>query len=83
MKKRFLYIILKTYLKLSRWVDAKIQSRICIPFFEGLHPVNVFHYRSEFYKMNVNKNDNIIDLACGTGKSFMQNQTRSAQHRIS
>jgi len=61
--------IIKNYLKLYRFFE-KINDKIIFYYGMkrfGIHPKNVFNYRSEFFVESVNKNDIVIDIACGTG----------------
>ena len=60
--------IFKRYLKFHRWFHPRMFAKFCEPLFEGLHPSNVFHYRSEFFIENVCPSDIVIDIACGTGR---------------
>jgi SAM-dependent methyltransferase len=60
-------IILKNWLRYrDRW-NRRIYNNIAIPFFGGLHPKNIFNYRSEFFMEKVRQKDIVIDVACGTG----------------
>ncbi len=60
-------IILKSYLRFHWYFHKRIIAMCAVPLFGGLHPCNVFEFRSDFFKENVNKNDVVIDIACGTG----------------
>lgn len=59
--------LLIKYLTVDNSFRNEIISKLSIPIFEGLHPKNVFNYRSEFFIENTNENDSVIDIACGTG----------------
>ena len=64
--------VLKNWLRYrDRW-NTRIYNKYAIPFFEGMHPKNVFNYRYEFFVENINKEDIVLDIACGTG--FMLNK---------
>ncbi len=60
--------ILKCYLRFHRWFHPRMIAKFCEPLFDGLHPSNVFHYRSEFFIERVCSSDIVIDIACGTGR---------------
>lgn len=52
---------------LDRWIMPQI-SELGMKLFNGLHPKNVFHYRSRFFRERVTNNDIVLDIGCGTGK---------------
>lgn len=61
--------VMRKYLKFYR-IYNKIHDKIIFNYGLsefGLHPKNVFNYRSEFFIDNVNRGDVVIDIACGTG----------------
>jgi SAM-dependent methyltransferase len=58
---------LKPYLRYHDRIHEFVISRCGFAMFDGLHPKNVFNYRSEFFVENVDKGDIVIDIACGTG----------------
>jgi len=60
-------VLLTLYLRYHQKYHSGILARLAIPMFNGLHPTNVFNFRSEFFMENVNKNDIVLDVACGTG----------------
>lgn len=64
---KLLKMILKNYLKFHKITHSRIISRCGISIFGGLHPKNVLNFRSEFFIQNVNENDVVIDVGCGTG----------------
>jgi 2-polyprenyl-3-methyl-5-hydroxy-6-metoxy-1,4-benzoquinol methylase len=64
--KKLSKMVLKSLLTLRKKLDVAV-SLCGIASFDGLHPKNVYDYRSEFFVQNVNENDVIIDIACGTG----------------
>lgn len=59
--------LLKAYLRLHRWLHPTMIAKLAEPNFGGLHPSNVFHYRSGFFVENVGPQDRVVDIACGTG----------------
>ena len=59
--------LLRYYLKYHERFHNKIISRLTVKIFDGLHPTNVFNFRNEFFLDNVDENDVVIDVACGTG----------------
>lgn len=59
--------LLKQYLLTDHQTRQWFISKCSMPLFRGLHPKNVFNYRSEFFIENVDENDIVIDVACGTG----------------
>ncbi|GEM_PF-4725757 len=59
--------ILKNYLRYNERINRRIFKRFAIPLFGGLHPKNIFNFRSEFFMQNVDGNDAVIDVGCGTG----------------
>ena len=65
--KNLLKMTLKNYLKYHEKFHRRIISKCGKAIFEGLHPKNVFNFRSEFFIQNVNESDVVIDIACGTG----------------
>lgn len=58
---------LKKYLRLYEKYHQGIISKHAPKYFDGLHPKNHFHYRSEFFIENLNSEDVVVDIACGTG----------------
>ncbi len=59
--------LLKAYLRLHEKIHPKTIGKFGPRMFEGLHPKNVFHFRSEFFIENVTREDVVVDIACGTG----------------
>ncbi len=61
--------LFKTFLMFDR-LYSKLKDKIIWKYGllkYGMHPKNVFNYRYEFFLENVEKNDVVIDIACGTG----------------
>lgn len=63
-------MMLRNYLKYHERFHHKIVARLAMKIFDGLPPGNVFNFRSEFFLQNVNKNDVVIDIGCGTGSTL-------------
>lgn len=64
--------ILGFFFKMYLWLHERIHERVfhslAIRYFDGVHPKNIFHYRSEFFLNHARAGDLVIDVACGTGK---------------
>lgn len=43
-------------------------DRLSIRAHQGLHPKNVYNYRSDFFVQSVGREDVVVDIACGTGQ---------------
>lgn len=59
--------LLKQYLLTDHQTRQWFIAKSAMPLFQGLHPKNVFNYRCEFFLENVDEDDVVIDIACGTG----------------
>jgi SAM-dependent methyltransferase len=66
--KTLMGLFLKFYLWAHERLHERILHSIAIRYFDGLHPKNIFHYRSEFFLSNLSPGDRVIDVACGTGR---------------
>jgi SAM-dependent methyltransferase len=60
----------KLALQAHDYIYPKLIAHLCEPLFGGLHPSNVFHYRTEFIVQRLQKDSVVVDLACGTGKGL-------------
>lgn len=68
VSKKFLVFYLRCHFKFHERIIALLGKSV----FNGLHPKNVFNFRSDFFKDNVCENDVVVDIACGTG-SILKN----------
>jgi SAM-dependent methyltransferase len=59
-------------LRLHRGIHPRVIAHLAEPLFGGLHPSNVFHYRSEIFKRYVTQEDVLLDIACGTGRMLRE-----------
>ncbi len=64
----------KCVVRLIVKMDKILQKRMFDPFsirlFNGLHPKNIFHFRSKFLGEFLSPNDRVIDIASGTGSTL-------------
>jgi SAM-dependent methyltransferase len=60
-------LLLKGYLELDHQFRPGIIAKHGFSLFGGVHPKNVFNFRYEFFAENVNSNDVVLDVACGSG----------------
>lgn len=65
--KPILGFILRLYLRLHEKIHERMFHSVAIRYF-GVHPKNIFHFRSEFFRAQVQSSDRVLDVACGTGK---------------
>ncbi|HET6421453.1 MAG TPA: class I SAM-dependent methyltransferase [Geobacteraceae bacterium] len=65
--KQIARVLLRHYLRYSYKIDRKVVTTLGGRLFDGLHPKNVFNYRYEFFLNNVDSNDVVLDIGCGTG----------------
>lgn len=61
-------LLLRFYLKSIHPVHEWFLDRLSIRAHGGVHPKNIFNYRSRFFLENVTANDVVVDIACGTGR---------------
>ncbi len=65
-------IALKYFLMMYLFLHERLHERVfhslAVRYFGGLHPKNIFNYRSEFFINNVQSDDIVVDVACGTGR---------------
>lgn len=54
------------YIWLHDWFHPRIISRLGC-FIYGIHPKEKFGFRYKFFRDNICKDDDVIDIACGTG----------------
>lgn len=60
--------LLKRYLQFDHSTRRQTIARLAIPAFGGLHPKNIFNFRSEFFLKHVQADDVVLDVGCGSGK---------------
>ncbi len=66
--KAVLGMILRAYLWTHDRVHERVLHSLAIRYFDGLHPKNVFNFRSEFFLENLGPTDVVVDIACGSGR---------------
>jgi glycosyltransferase involved in cell wall biosynthesis len=59
---------LREFLKTDSLVREEFIFRYGRQLFNSVHPKNIFNYRNEFFKENVNSADVVLDIGCGTGQ---------------
>lgn len=59
--------ILKEFVRCDHFNRDWFIAQVSIPFFDGLHPKNIFGARHEFFVRNVHPDDVVLDIACGSG----------------
>jgi len=61
-------LLLKAYLWTHERVHERVFHSLAIRYFDGVHPKNIYHFRSEFFVDQASADDVVLDVACGTGK---------------
>ena len=64
--------LLREFLLTDHATRRQFLAKFSAELFDGLHPKNVFDYRCEFFLDNVEKDDIVVDIACGTGKILFE-----------
>jgi len=64
--------LLREFLLTDHTTRRQFLARFSTEVFDGVHPKNIFHYRHEFFLDNVEKDEVVVDIACGTGKILFE-----------
>ncbi|HNX82282.1 MAG TPA: methyltransferase domain-containing protein [Candidatus Omnitrophota bacterium] len=59
--------LLKSYLTLDQETRQNIITKSSISVYGGIHPKNIYNFRSEFFLEHVIPQDTVIDIGCGSG----------------